>query len=60
MIEHTPNLPAVFDWLRKAGLPEEGTLASGKATDSDHSLRPNGDHSHNYVPVSKSTPCSQA
>jgi TolB-like protein/Flp pilus assembly protein TadD len=23
MIEHTPNLPAVFDGLRKAGLPEE-------------------------------------
>ena len=23
MKEHTPNLPAVFDGLRKAGLPEE-------------------------------------
>ena len=23
MIEHTPNLPPVFDGLRKAGLPEE-------------------------------------
>jgi tetratricopeptide (TPR) repeat protein len=23
MIEHTPNLPAVFEGLRKAGLPEE-------------------------------------
>jgi hypothetical protein len=23
MIEHTPNLPALFDGLRKAGLPEE-------------------------------------
>ena len=23
MQEHTPNLPAVFDGLRKAGLPEE-------------------------------------
>jgi hypothetical protein len=23
MIEHTPNLPAVLDGLRKAGLPEE-------------------------------------
>ena len=23
MMEHTPNLPAVFDGLRKAGLPEE-------------------------------------
>jgi tetratricopeptide (TPR) repeat protein len=23
MIEHTPNLPAVFDGVRKAGLPEE-------------------------------------
>jgi hypothetical protein len=23
MIEHTPNLPTVFDGLRKAGLPEE-------------------------------------
>jgi class 3 adenylate cyclase len=23
MIENTPNLPAVFDGLRKAGLPEE-------------------------------------
>jgi hypothetical protein len=23
MQQHTPNLPAVFDGLRKAGLPEE-------------------------------------
>jgi hypothetical protein len=23
MKEHSPNLPAVFDGLRKAGLPEE-------------------------------------
>jgi hypothetical protein len=23
MIEHTPNLPAVYDGLRKAGMPEE-------------------------------------
>jgi hypothetical protein len=23
MKEHTPNLPAVFDGLRKAGMPEE-------------------------------------
>jgi adenylate cyclase len=23
MMDHTPNLPAVFDGLRKAGLPEE-------------------------------------
>ena len=23
MKEHTPNLPAVFDGLRRAGLPEE-------------------------------------
>jgi hypothetical protein len=23
MIEHTPNIPAVFDGLRKAGLAEE-------------------------------------
>jgi hypothetical protein len=23
MNEHTPNLPAVFDGLREAGLPEE-------------------------------------
>jgi tetratricopeptide (TPR) repeat protein len=23
MVEHTPNLPVVFDGVRKAGLPEE-------------------------------------